>query len=175
MSHQTMCLYWGNYHQMRRYTLIFFILSLWSCNTLESRPFSFPGKVTDSSQLGNLPGVWSASSTTYSMLKNKRYKQDTLLLVLKPDSTFTGINFPDCIDNLSGDPVKGLLSNGSGLWAVYQSGKYWKLRLDFEKNQTFSDKTFLDFDISLDGTSTRLSEYLGDPDNVDILEYERNK
>jgi hypothetical protein len=109
------------------------------------------------------------------MLKNKKYRQDSLSLVLKPDSTFTGTNFPDCIDNLSGDPVKGLLSNGTGRWSVYQSGKYWKLRLDFEKSQTFSERTFLDFDISLDGSTVRLTEYMGDPDNVDILEYEKHK
>jgi hypothetical protein len=94
-------------------------------------------------------------------------------LTLYADSTFAGINIPDCITTETVEPAKGIAANGSGSLEIYQSGEFWKLRLEFKKGPVFSEKTFLDFDIRTNISSLIISGFVADPDSMNVLEFER--
>ena len=107
------------------------------------------------------------------MLKAKKYQIDSIQLRLNIDSTFEVSNLPDCISNSSGDPRAGLLLNASGNWSIYKLGDTWKMKMTFSKSKMFDKDTFLDFDILLLDKKLMLSQFIGDPDQADMLEFER--
>ena len=159
---------------MLRYALCLLIISLEGCHSIKAK-LGISTQVSDKSELANLTGVWYATGTTYNMIKNKKYVVDTIHLTLYSNATFKATHFPDCIVPLSGEPVNHVSADGSGTWEIHKEGDFWKLRLDFKTSPVFIEKTFCDFDISSNKSTLILSEFIGDPDSVDILEFEKSK
>lgn len=171
LENNSTCRYHTN---MLRFTLCLLAISLGGCHSIKTE-LGISTQVSDKSELANLQGVWYATSATYNMIKNKKYVVDTMQLALYPNATFKATNFPDCITTSAGDPVNQVLANGSGTWEIYKFGDFWKLRLDFQKDSVFKDKAFCDFDIYYNKSTLKISEFIGDPDSADILEFEKSK
>jgi hypothetical protein len=158
-----------------RYLIFFSTLTLSSCHFFEPRDESNDTVINGLTELKTLPGNWKATETTYALLKDKKYHLDSAKLVLNKDSTFEFYNLPDCINSPLGDPIKGKLGNAKGKWNIYHFGDKWKIQMAFEENELFDKKTFLDFDIVLVGSKFRIWQYIGDPDQADVLEFEKAK
>ena len=153
---------------------IFLLLTLLcSCHFFGPRDLDRIKNISDKNQLDNLPGLWKAKQSTYKMLKAKKYQIDSIQLTLKSDSTFLALNLPDCINKPSGDTRTRLLLNASGHWTIYKFGDTWKMQMTFDKNKMLDKNAYLDFDILFLDKKLMLSHFIGDPDQADLLEFER--
>ena len=54
-------------------------------------------------------------------------------------------------------------------------GGVWKLVLDFTRPGLYGHELFLDMDIFRDGPKLIVSQYIGDPDEVKVLEFTKKK
>jgi len=129
--------------------------------------------ITDRNELKDLDGVWKATGITYSMIKREKYRMDSVKLILGKDSTFEAVNLPDCLSDQFGEPVKHQLLAATGNWRVEKTGKEWKMIMEFNKGRLFKERSGFEFDLYHSGNSILMSTYLGDPDEVKLLEFEK--
>jgi hypothetical protein len=132
-------------------------------------------KVEDGESLTHMDGVWMATGITYDMMRNMGYPMDSVHLVLHADSTFAVDHLPDCIEDEFGRTLHKQLLVGEGRWKVYEFGGVWKLVLDFTRPGLSGHELFLDMDIFRDGPKLIVSQYIGDPDEVKVLEFYKEK
>lgn len=158
-----------------RYFILFLVLTFSSCHFLGPRDESNDIPIKSLTELKTLAGYWKATEATYDLLKEKKYSSDSVNLVLHKDSTFEFQNLPDCINSPFGDPTKGRLGDAKGKWNVYRFGDKWKLQMAFDKSELFNEKTFLEFDIAIVGSKLQIWQYIGDPDQADVLQFEKER
>ena len=144
-----------------------------SCHFLAPRDLGDLKKVKDVDGLKHMDGVWMATGITYDLMRNMGYPMDSVRMDLHGDSTFTIEHLPDCVEDQFGNTVYKQLFAGAGKWTVYQFGGTWTLRLDFERACSAGRGLSLDMNVYRDGGRLIVSQYIGDPDAVKVLELYR--
>jgi hypothetical protein len=155
--------------------ICFLCIGLSGCHFFGPRDLAPYNMITDRNELKDLNGVWKATGITYSMIKREKYKIDSVKLILGKDSTFEAVNLPDCLSDQFGEAVKHQLLSATGSWGVEKIGNEWKMSMEFNKGQLFKEKSTFDFDLYHSGKTILMSTYLGDPDEVKLLEFEKVK
>lgn len=148
-------------------TLIYIVslLILSSCHyfaPVNETVYKKPSNVPTISQIA---GRWAADSNSYNLIKKKGYKPDSISLIINNDSTFTAVNFPDLVANISGSPVKKELHNGSGIWRVYTPDKEPILYLTFKAGELFKTPSSIPLSPFTKDSKLVLLLWIGDPDN----------
>ena len=155
--------------------ILIFILTLTvlSCHFSGPRDLQDTKPVTEVIELNRMVGTWKATQVTYDMVQERNYAVDTIQLLLYKDSTFKAINIPDCFADPFGKPVHKRLVDAHGKWEVNNiKGKY-SLTLRFDKGELFKENEGYSFEMYKRDTSIFAFQYVGDPDQADILEFRK--
>ncbi|MDF2193314.1 hypothetical protein [Paraflavitalea sp. CAU 1676] len=150
-------------------TSVFVILAILSITACRNKRTSPGAAVIDKSAVRDIAGLWYATDETYALLAKKNYKQDTVFIELRPDSSFK-VRLPDCLDAAA---KGGMIWDAIGSWKLRQSGSAWKLLLAFEKGRLFRYRTYTDFDILMTDSVLTLARVVGNPDKEEILQFVR--
>ncbi|TKK64115.1 hypothetical protein FC093_23295 [Ilyomonas limi] len=153
--------------------LFFIIVTTSSCHFFEPRDTSYDTPIKSLTQLNNLTGSWKATAETYELLKQRKYKVDSMSLVFRNDSTFVITNLPDCINDGFGESIDGKLYKVAGKWSVQKNKRDWEIEMAFDKNELFQAKTYMNFDIAITDSIYQLYWYLGDPDDAEPITFEK--
>ena len=154
--------------------LIFWIaFAICSCHFFQPRDTSNDTPIKNLNQLTKLPGNWKATSNTNEVLKKKNYQLDSMSLTLHEDSSFEIINLPDCINSTDGNSIAGELENVTGNWEVRKNQNRWDVEMAFDESKLFKVKTYRSFNIAIIDSSYQLYTYLGDPDQGEIIMFEK--
>lgn len=131
--------------------------------------------ITKVSELNKLVGTWKGTDVTYDMVRERNYEVDTIQLILNSDSTFEAINIPDCFADPFGKPINKRLVNAHGLWAINKIQNEYLLALRFYKGDLFKENEGYGFEMYMRDTSLFAFQYVGDPDQADMLEFQKAK
>lgn len=153
-------------------SLIGFLIFCAACGSRNKNSVTLPGPaVTDSTAAASLAGNWIATSATYALLTSMKYKNDTVFLDLRADSSFNA-HLPDCLDAA----VKGGVSwDAIGTWKVFKDAGNWKLGMSFVAGRLFRYRTFTTFDLVLIDSQLTISRYVGNPDKDQALQFSKSE
>jgi len=155
-----------------RLLIVFLLFALLSCHAKKPLPGKRGHTITDKNELADLTGTWYATPGTYIMLKEKRYKPDSIYIVLQPDSVFKAYHLPDC---MTAATKNGLLKDAIGTWRLHKDSTDWKLGLSFEAGRLFRYKTHTHFDIAVIDSLLTIYQYIGDPAKGEALLFQKRK
>lgn len=65
------------------------------------------------------------------------------------------------------------MENATGKWEVPKNKERWEVEMAFDKSKLFTVKTYMNFDIAIIDSTYHLYIYLGDPDEGEIIMFEK--
>lgn len=156
-----------------RITIFILILTFLSCHFSGPRDLHDTKAITEVAELNRMVGTWKATEVTYDMVRERNYVVDTIQLILNSDSTFEAINIPDCFADPFGKPINKQLVNAHGRWAINKVQNKYLLALRFDKGDLFKENEGYGFEMYKRDTSIFAFQYVGDPDQADMLEFRK--
>ena len=149
------------------------IFIFFGCHFQGPRDLKETKPITTDVEVAHLSGIWKATKVTYDMVREREYSVDTIELQLNKDSTFEAVNIPDCFADPFGKPVHKRLVNGHGKWEINKVQDKYLLGLRFKKGDMFKENQGYSFEMYKRDTSIFAFQYIGDPDQADILEFRK--
>jgi len=156
-----------------RIAIFILIFTFLSCHFSGPRDLQDTKSITEIEELNKMVGTWKATEVTYDMVRERNYVVDTIQLLLNSDSTFKAINIPDCFADPFGKPVNKRLVNAQGQWQVSKIKDKYLLMLRFDKGDLFKKNEGFGFEMYKRDTSIFAFQYVGDPDQADMLEFRK--
>jgi len=160
--------------------ILIFILTLIfsSCHFSGPRDLQDTTAITEVAELKDMIGTWNATEATYDMVKERNYAVDSIKLLINNDSTFEAINIPDCFAEPLGRPLRRKLVNAKGKWKISnvkdsEGRAKYLLSLYFTKGDLFKEPEAYAFEMYKRNSSIFAFQYVGDPDQADMLEFRK--
>lgn len=153
-----------------RLLIILLIFSCVGCHHAKPSFISNGQAVTDIKELADLAGTWYATPDTDSILKEKKYKPDSIYIVLQTDSVLKAHHLPDC---MTAATTGGLLQDALGVWKLNKDGDHWRVSIAFEAGKLFRYKTYTFFDILKVDSVLAIYQYIGNPEQGKTLQFRK--